>query len=80
MIRLKHFKNENVGGSTDQTHYSTQGIAGLLNPDCNPIWWIGLWLTIQSQKWILDLNCQSSFVISIQIQNIELFYQEIKFS
>ncbi len=45
---------------------------GLLNPDCNPIWWIGLWLTIQSQNWILDLDCQSSFAISIQIQNIRI--------
>jgi len=44
-------------------------IAGLHNPDCNPIWWIELQLKIQSQNLILDLDCQSSFVISIQIQN-----------
>jgi len=47
-------------------------IAGLLNPDCNPIWRIGLWLTIQTQNQILDLDCQSSFVVSIQIQNIRI--------
>ncbi len=34
-------------------------IAGLLNPDCNPIWWIELWLTIQRKNWILDLDFQS---------------------
>jgi len=59
-----------------------QGIAGL---DC----WIaqsGLqsnlvdWIVIQSQNWILDLDCQSSFAISIQIQSIKLFYHDIKIS
>ncbi len=54
-------------------------IAGLLNLDCNPIWWIGLWSTIQSQNWILDLDCQSSFVISIQIQNPILTNTGIQF-
>ncbi len=46
-------------------------IAGLLNPDCNPVWWIGLWMTIQNQNRILDY--QSSFCISIQIQKQSYF-------
>ncbi len=48
-------------------------IAGLLNPDCNPVWWIGLWLTIKNRNRILDLDCQSSFCISIQIQKQSYF-------
>jgi hypothetical protein len=42
---------------------------GMVLLDYYPIYWIELGLTIQSQNWILDLDCQSSFVISIQIQN-----------
>jgi len=38
------------------------------------------WIAIQSQNWILDLDCQSSFPISIQIQYIKLFYHDIKIS
>jgi len=52
-------------------------IGGLLNPDCNPIQWIGLWLTIQSQNWILDLDCQPSFSISIQIQTIAVYLENV---
>jgi len=52
----------------------TQGIAGLNNPDCNPIWWIGLGLTVHIQNWILDWDCQSSFFTSIQIQKNHNFY------
>ena len=51
-----------------------QGIAGLFNPDCNPFCWIGLWLTIQFQNWIFDLDWQSSNASSIQILRNQLFY------
>jgi len=48
--------------------------------DCNPIWWIGLILTIQTQNQILDLDGQSSFVVSIQIQNIRIILsKKLKF-
>jgi hypothetical protein len=59
-----------------------QGIAGL---DC----WIaqsGLqsnlvdWIVIDNPKLKLDLDCQSSFVISIQIQSIKIFFiNKLKF-
>ena len=48
-------------------------IGGLTNPDCNLFCWIGLWLAIQNQNRILDLDCQSSFCISIQIQKQSYF-------
>ena len=49
-------------------------IAGLFNPDCNPFCWIGVWLTIQFQNWIFDLDWQSSNASSIQIQRNQYFY------
>jgi len=42
-----------------------KGIAGLLNPDCNPIWWIGLWLKIQSQNLIWTVNPVFSVKVKI---------------
>jgi len=33
----------------------TQASVGLLNMDCNPIWWIRLWVTIQSQNRIFTI-------------------------
>ncbi len=48
--------------------------AGLLNLDWNPIEWIGFWLTIQIQNWILGFNWQSSFSISIQIQKVQTIF------
>ncbi len=40
------------------------GIAALLNPNCNPVWWIVLWLKIQSQnnlRWMRKIKIKFSF-------------------
>jgi len=51
------------------------GIAGLLNPDCNPIWWIGLWIVIDNPKSKLDFG----FGFSIQFCHF-IIYLFIKIS
>ena len=33
-----------------------RGIVGFANPDCTPFWWMGMWSTIQFQKWIWIVN------------------------
>jgi len=71
---LQHLLSSLKSALVDIGRVLLDWIAGFLNPDCNPIWWIGLWLTIQSQNRILDLDCQSSFVISFQIQNIRIIF------
>ncbi len=64
-IRIKVPNNKNWLQYILQAGYCWIGLL-----DCNPIWWIGLWMTIQSQNRIWD--SQSSYVISIQIQNIKI--------
>ncbi len=46
-------------------------IAELLNPDWNAIWWIGLWLTIQNQNRILNLdwNVNQFYKVDLDFQS-----------
>ena len=49
-------------------------IAGLVNLDCNPFCWIGLWLTIQFQNWILIWIGNPAKPLQSKSKEISSFY------
>ncbi len=59
--------------------------SGLFNPDCNPIWWIGLWLTIQFCHFNPNPKFQNYFIKKLRFHSglrsnseAATFYQNIQ--